>query len=376
MTLTMVLGALRRTMSRTTACMVKYGPRRFTAMCASNSSGVVSRSVPRVVNPTEFTPGSRCGRTRRQRPARPLGPERRRSRRLARSARLSPARPARRQSFSPGSRRRPVTTTWAPSRTAARAIPCPQPLASAPYEDDLAFAQGHHRSSSPLRAVSRSGGGAVDHSAVGELRVCRWIGPDWAMAQHGWTSGRWWRISKESSVALGRGVPYRPVWAPGLLVRHAGRLSRLPEVVDRPALDVLLQCLERAATGLRHLRDDEDQRDRTDGGEQEEHPGDPDCVDERGEEQREEPVRGPPEEHRDADPQAAHVQREDLHCAHPHRDVEEGLHREDEGHPYEQQSLSSQRIPDRQQHRCELDEQMAGRGQGEEMDEGLATLHP
>src|SRR3954452_25505871 len=49
------------------------------------------------------------------------------------------------------------------------------------------------------------------------------------------------------------------------LVRHAGRLSRLPEVVDRPALDVLLQRLQRAATGLRHLRDDEDQRDRTDG---------------------------------------------------------------------------------------------------------------
>src|SRR3954470_10523025 len=96
------------------------------------------------------------------------------------------------------------------------------------------------------------------------------------------------------------------------LVRHAGRLSRLPEVVDRPGLDVLLQCLERAATGLRHLRDDEDQRDRTDGSEQEEHPGDPDRVDERGEEQREESVRGPPEEHRDADPQAAHVQREDL----------------------------------------------------------------
>src|SRR3954463_1094864 len=352
MTLTMVLGALRRTMSRTTACMVKYGPRRFTAMCASNSSGVVSRSVPRVVNPTEFTPGSRCGRTRRQRPARPLGPERRRSRRLARSARLSPARPARRQSFSPGSRRRPVTTTWAPSRTAARAIPCSQPLASATYEDDLAFEQGHHRSSSPLRAVSRSGGGAVDHSAVGELRVCRWIGPDWAMAQHGWTSGRWWpnlkRVVRRARARCSAPTRAGPFAAP--LVRHAGWLSRLPEVVDRPALDVLLQRLERAATGLRHLRDDEDQRDRTDGGEQEEHPGDPDSVDERREEQREEPVRGPPEEHRDADPQAAHVQREDLRQPHPHRDVEEGLHREDEGHHEEQQNIRPQRIPDRQQH--------------------------
>src|SRR3954470_4541871 len=79
----------------------------------------------------------------------------------------------------------------------------------------------------------------------------------------------------------------------------------LPEVEDRPGLDVLLQRLERAATGLRHLREDEEQRDRTDDGEYEEHSGDTDSRDERREEQREDPVCGPPEEHRDADRQAA-----------------------------------------------------------------------
>src|SRR3954453_2521134 len=43
-------------------------------------------------------------------------------------------------------------------------------------------------------------------------------------------------------------------------------------------LDILLQRLERAAAGLRHLDDDEEQRDRTDDGEQEEHPSDPDSI--------------------------------------------------------------------------------------------------
>ena len=55
MTFTIVPGAPRRSMSFTTACIVKKGPRRLTAMWASNSSGVVSTSVPRVVSPAELT---------------------------------------------------------------------------------------------------------------------------------------------------------------------------------------------------------------------------------------------------------------------------------------------------------------------------------
>ena len=51
MMLTIVPGALRATMSATAACMAKKGARRLIAMCASNSSGVVSRSEPRDVSP-------------------------------------------------------------------------------------------------------------------------------------------------------------------------------------------------------------------------------------------------------------------------------------------------------------------------------------
>ena len=49
MTLTMVPGSPRCFMSAIAACIRKNGARRFTAMCWSNSSGVVSSMVPRVV---------------------------------------------------------------------------------------------------------------------------------------------------------------------------------------------------------------------------------------------------------------------------------------------------------------------------------------
>src|ERR1700761_6452951 len=55
MMLTIVPGAPRRTMSATAACMRKNGPRRFTATCWSNSSGLVSSSVPRLVSPAALT---------------------------------------------------------------------------------------------------------------------------------------------------------------------------------------------------------------------------------------------------------------------------------------------------------------------------------
>ena len=55
MMFTIAPGASRDTMSATAACIRKKGPRRLTAMCWSNSSGVVSSRVPRVVRPAEFT---------------------------------------------------------------------------------------------------------------------------------------------------------------------------------------------------------------------------------------------------------------------------------------------------------------------------------
>jgi hypothetical protein len=58
MTLTTEPGAPRATMSATAACIVKNGPRRFTATWRSNSSGVVSSSVPRSVSPAALTSAS------------------------------------------------------------------------------------------------------------------------------------------------------------------------------------------------------------------------------------------------------------------------------------------------------------------------------
>jgi hypothetical protein len=55
MMLTIVPPARRPIRSATTACIRKNGPLRLTAMCASNSSGVVSSSVPRVVSPAALT---------------------------------------------------------------------------------------------------------------------------------------------------------------------------------------------------------------------------------------------------------------------------------------------------------------------------------
>ena len=55
MMLTTVPGALRATMSATAACIAKNGARRLIATCASNNSGVVSSSVPRVVSPAALT---------------------------------------------------------------------------------------------------------------------------------------------------------------------------------------------------------------------------------------------------------------------------------------------------------------------------------
>ncbi len=126
MMLTIVPGALRATMSVTAACIAKNGPFRLIAMCASNSSGVVSSSVPREVSPAEFTRQS----------IRPYASTTSATAALAcsasaRSARTNIVRPPAAASSatraSPGSVRRPVTATAAPSRAAARAIAAPTP---------------------------------------------------------------------------------------------------------------------------------------------------------------------------------------------------------------------------------------------------------
>ncbi len=123
---TIVPGALRATMSATAACMAKNGPLRLIAMCASNSSGGVSSSVPREVSPAEFTRQSIRPKTSTTSATAALACSA-----SARSARtniaLPPADASSAVSASPGSVRRPVTATAAPARTAARAIAAPTP---------------------------------------------------------------------------------------------------------------------------------------------------------------------------------------------------------------------------------------------------------
>src|ERR1044072_5570704 len=82
-TFTIVPGAWRATRSATTACMRKNGALRLTAMCASNSSGVVSSRVPRLVSPAALTtlstrpnPATAAARPGPGRGRRPAGPGR------------------------------------------------------------------------------------------------------------------------------------------------------------------------------------------------------------------------------------------------------------------------------------------------------------
>ena len=122
----MVPGAWRATRLATTACMRKNGALRFTAMCASNSSGVVSSRVPRDVSPAALTRLS-------TRPKAAIAAVTQ-DRAWATSAMSAwrntasvPAAPRSAASASPGSRRRPATATRAPSRAAARAMAAPSP---------------------------------------------------------------------------------------------------------------------------------------------------------------------------------------------------------------------------------------------------------
>src|SRR5438105_86708 len=125
-TFTIVPGAWRATRSATTACMRKNGAFRLTAMCASNSSGVVSSRVPRLVSPAALTRLST-----RPNPATAAVTLARACSTSPTSARmnsaLAPHAVSSAASASPGSRRRPVTATRAPSRAAALAIAAPRP---------------------------------------------------------------------------------------------------------------------------------------------------------------------------------------------------------------------------------------------------------
>src|SRR6185437_4267263 len=122
----MLPGAPRSTSERTTACMRKNGPRRFTAMCASNSSGVVSSSVPRAVSPAAFTRQSTCPY-----PASTASTAATAAAAPPTSAGTYPAAApvavSSAASASPRSWFRPSSATTAPSRTAARATPAPTP---------------------------------------------------------------------------------------------------------------------------------------------------------------------------------------------------------------------------------------------------------
>lgn len=121
MMLTTVPGAPRSTRCWTAACIAKNGARRLIAMCASNSSGVVSRSVPRDVSPAAFTRQSIrpwAATTCSTLPRACAG--------SVRSACTNVA-PVRAANFSPSSVRRPVKATVAPSRSAARTMPAPTP---------------------------------------------------------------------------------------------------------------------------------------------------------------------------------------------------------------------------------------------------------
>ena len=95
-------------------------------MCASNSSGVVSRSVPLPVSPAALTRLS----------TRPISTVTAATQARAWATSLTsactnsalvPASVSSAAIASPGSRRRPAIATSAPSRAAARAMPAPSP---------------------------------------------------------------------------------------------------------------------------------------------------------------------------------------------------------------------------------------------------------
>ena len=148
MMLTIVPGAPRASMSATAACMRKNGARRLTATCASNSSGVVSSSVPRVVSPAALTrPSIRPNRVDRA-PTEPcacadVGDVGRHEQRLAAAAlrQLGGEAPRRRR------RGGPVTATVAPASTAAAGDARAHALGAAADQDhpvvQQAVSRGH-----------------------------------------------------------------------------------------------------------------------------------------------------------------------------------------------------------------------------------------
>ena len=127
----------------TAACIAKDGPRKLTAMWLSNSSGVVSSRVPRVVIPAalhrpSMRPNSSTVRVT----------DRRACCGSAISVCTNRTSPPRVSSSAanrlPASSRRPVTTTWAPSRTAARAAAPPTTLRAAVDQHDFSVEQAAH----------------------------------------------------------------------------------------------------------------------------------------------------------------------------------------------------------------------------------------
>ena len=122
--------------------MRKNGPRRLTATCASNSSGVVSSSVPREVSPAALTRQSTrpCAASTAATEASACAGSATSVRTKVAAAPVSASSAT---SASPRSRLRPVTATAAPSRTAARATPGADALGAAADQHDLAVEERH-----------------------------------------------------------------------------------------------------------------------------------------------------------------------------------------------------------------------------------------
>ena len=126
MTFTMLPGSPRCFMSAIAACMRKNGARRFTAMCWSNSSGVVSSMVPRVVSPAALTRQS-------IRPCRWMVAATEACAAVTSLTSVctklasAPVFCSSATTFSPRSALRPEIITAAPSRALARAIAAPRP---------------------------------------------------------------------------------------------------------------------------------------------------------------------------------------------------------------------------------------------------------
>ena len=94
----------------------------------------------------------------------------------------------------------------------------------------------------------------------------------------------------------------------------------------------VVEFFKGAAAGFRNKFGDERQGNNTDNGEDKEGEGDSHAGDQCWEEQRQDAVDAPTAEYRDTGANTLHSDWEDFRQPHPHCNVEEGLHGEDESY--------------------------------------------